>query len=76
MVEQGCNIDYSTCDMPDAFVAALSTGGSTIKHFIPYSIACEPLELIKFAKQANILDRIPVTVRSHLFFILLTLYIN
>ncbi|KAI8432303.1 hypothetical protein MSG28_004723 [Choristoneura fumiferana] len=69
LIEHNCNVDYSSvaldisqeCCLPDAFIASLTSDPLTISVMLPYSLHCEPDQLLSF--DTGVLNRMPLQVR-------------
>nr|XP_021201485.2 serine/threonine-protein phosphatase 6 regulatory ankyrin repeat subunit A [Helicoverpa armigera] len=72
LLEHGCNIDYSssiawtTKCVPDAFYASINVYPSSLPILIPYSIFCEPADVLQMAYERGVLGIIPPQVQREL----------
>lgn len=69
MIEQGCNVDYSTMSkadsiqIPDAIIASVTSNGHTLPILLSYSLKIDPEQLVdKLIEFKMIGERISVEV--------------
>ncbi|GBP48730.1 Ankyrin repeat and SOCS box protein 3 [Eumeta japonica] len=53
---------YVKFEKIDGIMASVATGAHTLHELLPYTLACEPMQILKFLHDLNLLDRISVDV--------------
>lgn len=67
LVHQDCNIDYKSLEIEDVFHASILTGGIHLILLLNFSVASEPIHVLKYARDKKLFDRIHRSVLNRLF---------